>query len=84
MIENKKKFKIPIVWHNCYNCPPTEPYNSRLLATNGNFVFSVEYDVINGWYDKDRECYLPFDLLYDYWWADVEQTVRECSEFKGG
>lgn len=79
----KDKFTMPLTWHNCQSYPPTEPYNSRLLATNGNFVFPVEYDVMDGWYDKDRGCYLPFEMLWEYYWADLEQTVRECTEFKG-
>ena len=79
----KNKFKMPLTWHNCYSCPPEEPYNNRLWATDGYVVFPVVYDIMDGWWNVESENCLPFELLYDYWWADMEQTVRGCSEFKG-
>lgn len=78
----KNKFKMELTWHNCQTCPPIEPYNNRLLATNGQRVFLVVYDLMDGWWDMESKIYLPFELLYDYWWADLEQTVWGCSEFK--
>lgn len=76
------KFTMPLTWHNCYSYPPEEPYNDKLWATDGTWVFPVEYDREEGWYDKGAENYLPFELIWKYWWADLEQTVRGCSEFK--
>lgn len=79
----KDKFTMPLTWHNCYSCPPEEQWNDKLWATDGNRVFPVVYDRENGWYDKEAREYLPFELIWKYWWADIEQTVRGCSEFKG-
>lgn len=79
----KNKFTMPLTWHNCQTYPPSEAYNSNLIATDGVSVFKVKYSRLTGWLNLDTVKCLPFDILYDYWWADVEQTVRECSEFKG-
>jgi hypothetical protein len=78
----KDKFTMPLTWHNCYDCPPEEHYNDRLWATDGTWVFSVTYQYAYGWYDKEAGEYLPGGLLWKYYWADPEQTVRGCSEFK--
>lgn len=79
----KDKFTMSLTWHNCYSCPPEESYNDRLWATDGKWVFPVKYQKPYGWYDKEAGQYLPFEMLWSYWWADVEQTVQGCSEFKG-
>lgn len=78
----KDKFKMELTWHNCYSCPPEESWNEKLWATDGKWVFPVKYYKTRGWYDQEAGEYLPFDMLYDYWWADPEQTVRDCSEFQ--
>ena len=80
----KNKFTMSLTWHNCQSFPPEESWNEKLWATDGKWVFPVEYDKTRGWYDKEAGEYLPFDMIYDYWWADAEQTVRGCSEFRGG
>lgn len=80
MADNKKKFKMPIVWHNCYDCPPEELWNEKLWVTDGKYVFPVTYEKSCGWYNKESGDYLPFELIWQYWWADLEQTVRGCSE----
>ena len=77
------KFTMPLTWHNCYSCPPSEVYNDKLIATDGTNVFKAKYDKLTGWMNMDIIKYIPFDMVYDYWWADMEQTVRNCSEFKG-
>ena len=77
----KNKFKMELTWHNCQTHPPSEDYNSNLIATDGVNVFKVKYDKLTGWMNMTDIKRLPFDMLYDYWWADVEQTVRECSDF---
>ena len=79
----KNKFKMELTWHNCHSYPPEESYNENLWATDGRWVFPVEYDREYGWYDKEAGSYLLFGSLSNYWWADVEQTVGGCSEFKG-
>lgn len=78
----KNKFKMELTWHNCYDFPPEESWNEKLWATDGKYVFPVVYEKARGWYDKEAGDYLPFDLIWEYWWADLEQTVRGCSEFK--
>jgi hypothetical protein len=77
----KNKFAMPLTWHNCQFYPPSERYNNRLLATDGKCVFPVVYDAMDGWWDIESKYYLPFGLLQEYWWADIEQTVRNCLEF---
>lgn len=79
----KNKFTMSLTWHNCQTYPPSEAYNSNLIATDGVNVFKVKYSRLTGWLNLDTIKCLPFDMLYDYWWADIEQTVRGCSEFKG-
>lgn len=80
----ENKFKMPLTWHNCHHYPPTESYNSNLIVTDGTDVFKAKYDKLTGWMNMNTIRRLPFDMLYDYWWADLEQTVRGCSEFKKG
>ena len=77
-----KKFTMELVWHNCYECPPEESFNDNLIATDGERVFKVKYDKNVGWFDLDNIKFLPFELLWEYWWADIEQTVHGCSDFK--
>lgn len=79
---NKNKFKMELVWHNCYECPPEESFNDNLIATDGKRVFKVKYDKNVGWFDLDNVSFLPFELIWSYWWADITQTVNECSDFK--
>ena len=79
----KNKFKMQLTWHNCYDYPPTEPYNDNLWATDGRWVFPVEYDQEHGWREKGEIDYWPLKRFLIYYWADLEQTVRGCSEFKG-
>lgn len=78
----KNKFKMELTWHNCESYPPSEAHNDRLLATDGLWVFPVRYDRADGWYDVEDGNYLPFELIWKYYWADLNQTVRKCLEFK--
>lgn len=77
-----KKFKMELTWHNCYECPPEESFNDNLIVTDGKRVFKVKYDKNVGWFDLDNVNFLPFELIWSYWWADITQTVNECSDFK--
>ena len=84
MKENKKKFAMPLVWHNCKNYPPSESYNANLVITDGNRVFPIVWDNEFGFctiYANERRCVSP-DKYEQLWWADLDQTVRGCSEFK--
>lgn len=78
----KNKFKIELTWHNCLTCPPEEYWNDDLYVTDGEYLHSVKYSKEFGWWSRETGDYLPFDLLWKYWWADLNQTVNNCSEFK--
>ena len=77
-----KKFTMELVWHNCYEYPPIESHNDNLYITNGHWVHRAEYSIEDGWYDFRTGDYLPFELLWEYWWADMEQTVQGEPRFK--
>lgn len=78
----KNKFVMPLTWHNCKYYPPSELYNNRLIATDGKYVFEVAYHQELGWKRIDSKLFISQQKLKDYYWADVEQTVRGCSDFK--
>lgn len=77
------KFTMPLTWHNCQSCPPEEQWNDNLYVSDGKYVFKAEYSKENGWYNKTDCYYLYPELIWLYYWADIEQTVRGCSDFKG-
>lgn len=77
-----KKFTMELVWHNCYEYPPKEDYNDNLYITNGTLVHRAEYSTEDGWYDFRTGDYLSFELLWEYWWADMEQTVQGERRFR--
>ena len=70
------KFTMELVWHNCLTYPPKEYWNDNLYVTDGTCVHSVKYNKEHGWWSRTTGDYLPFDLLWEYWWADIEQTVK--------
>lgn len=78
----KNKFKIELTWHNCLTYPPKEYWNKNLYISDGTYVSGVEYDKQYGWFDQSMGDYIPYQELYKYWWADLNQTVINCSEFK--
>jgi hypothetical protein len=69
------KFKMELTWHNCETCPPNEPYNSRLLITDGGTIafgkFGYGQFYVNNMPVNKSLC----------WWADIDQTVRNTKEF---
>lgn len=77
----KNKFKMELVWHNCYSHPPKEYWNNKLYVTNGEYIHEVEYYKERGWWSRELGDYIPFNELSHYWWADLEQTVNKCLEF---
>ena len=80
-----KKFTMELVWHNCETYPPKEFANNALIATNGNDVFGMSWHRAEGYFISDENNYvrrLNESLLKDWWWADIEQTVRGESKFK--
>ena len=84
MAENKKKFVMPLVWHSCKIYPPSEDYNPALIITNGEEIFDMRWDKEEGFYVNCSGGYMYLNpISYErWWWADIEQTVRGCSEFK--
>lgn len=83
MTENKKKFVMPLVWHNCRTYAPSEDYNSSLIITDGKEIFDMRWDKEEGFYNNCSGAYMYLNpATYErWWWADLEQTVRHCSEF---
>ena len=79
MINDKKKFIMPLVWHNCKNYPPSEDYNPSLIITDGEEIFEMKWYKNKGYYANNG--YLKPNAYERWWWADIEQTVRMCSEF---
>lgn len=77
-----KKFKMELVWHNCYEYPPEEDFNANLICTDGKTIFDVIYNKNEGWINAETIKHLPPELLWEYWWADIIQTVHGCSDFK--
>jgi hypothetical protein len=77
------KFKMELTWHNCKDCPPSEFENNALVITDGHDVFGVSWHRERGYFvsydDGDMELYSG--AWKNWWWADLEQTVRETSEF---
>lgn len=78
----KDKFTIELVWHNCKTYPPKEDKNNNLFISNGEFVHKVFYNIEFGWCDCNLGILIPEERLSEFWWADLEQTVREEKEFK--
>lgn len=78
------KFTIELVWHNCKTNPPSEDKNDYLYISDGGFVNSVKYSKDKGWFVREVGSYLPIDVLHEYWWADIEQTVQGESRFRDG
>ena len=72
-----KKFKMNLVWHNCYYCPPEEDYNDNLVVTNGFDIFQATYRKKCGFPISDSNT----DTLKKYWWADIAQTIRGTEKF---
>ena len=76
------KFVMELVWHNCYDCPPEEYWNDDLYITRGDFVHSAKYDKERGWWSRELGDYIPIDILWEYWWADLNQTVQNVPRFR--
>ena len=83
MSENKKKFVMSLTWHNCKTYPPSEDYNPALIITNGKEIFDMRWHKDDGFYVNCSGGYMCLNpKTYErWWWADIEQTVKSCSEF---
>lgn len=78
------KFKMELTWHSCQTCPPEEDYNPCLYVTDGKTIFPMRWKKDNEW--QRFECgtwYIEKDVnAPNFWWADLNQTIRETKEFK--
>ena len=77
-----KKFTMELVWHNCGTYPPSEAWSNRLYITDGNFVSKARYRSDDIWYSEYTKSYIPKEMLYKYWWSDLQQTVQCESRFQ--
>ncbi len=78
----KDKFTISLTWHNCFTYPPEEHWNNNLYISNGQYVSHAKYDARYGWFDCSAGDYVAFELLHEFYWADLEQTVVNSQEFQ--
>ena len=81
----KKKFIMPLVWHNCETYPPEEFENEFLYITDGELVYCASWHKTKGWtipFDEFENEVLEPDELWYWYWADMLQTIQEFSEFK--
>ena len=77
----KDKFTMGLVWHNCATHPPKEYWNDDLYISDGESVCRAEYSKERGWYNKTFGHWIYPNITREYWWADLEQTVRTSKEF---
>jgi hypothetical protein len=80
---NKKKFVMPLTWHNCKTYPPSEIENSFLLITNGENTYGASWHKASGYYIayNEEDVVLDVTAWENWWWADIEQTIKGCAEF---
>ena len=78
------KFKIELTWHSCTDCLPEEDYNKCLYVTDGKDIELMRWRRTPGWQRfENLTWYIESGVNSDgYWWADIEQTVQGCDEFK--
>lgn len=80
----KNKFKMELTWHSCTDCLPEEDYSSWLHITDGKEVQQTIWRRDHNWQRFIvGGCYIEPGVNSDnYWWADLDRTVRETKEFK--
>jgi hypothetical protein len=77
-----KQITMELVWHNCMTDSPNEEWSGCLYLTDGNFVSKARYRSDNIWYNEYTKSYIPKETLYKYWWASLQQTVRDEPKFQ--
>ena len=83
MVIDMDKFKMELVWHNCFRYPPQEPFNDELIGTNGAYIFDMTWDKDEGYFiGKDDDYRIQDYALEDWWWADIQQTAMNEPRFK--
>ena len=77
---NKDRFTMELVWHNCKTDPPKYFENNNLIVTEGNYVFGMSWHRAEGYFILDDDYnlrQLEYEYLDHWYWADIEQTVRD-------
>ena len=76
------RFVMRLVWHNCKTNPPKEFENNNLIVTDGNIVEGMSWHRAEGYFILENNHLKRLDGLENWWWADIEQTVQEESQFR--
>lgn len=80
------KFTMELVWHNCETNKPKEIENDFLIMTDGVDVYEAYWYATNGFMILNRTEHWWYKInegLNEWYWADIEQTVRGDLRFKG-
>lgn len=79
-----KKFKMELVWHNCWECPPEESTNDSLIMTDGVNVYEAFWYRPDGFMIRAKHGWHGiYEDTKNWYWADIKQTVQGESRFKG-
>lgn len=79
-----KKFTMELVWHNCWKCPPEEVTNDSLIMTDGVDAYETFWYRPDGFMIHTKDGWRGvYNGLKEWYWADIRQTVRGDSRFKG-
>lgn len=78
------KFTMGLVWHNCETYPPKENYNDNLIATDGVVVLDMVWRKETGYFvgRNGWSQVLEPSELKTWWWADLQQTVRNFQRWR--
>lgn len=79
MTEQKNKFTIELVWHNCPTYKPEEKFNQELYATDGTKFYKVVYKKDVGFVGDG--IFIDDTIARNYWWADLLQTINHTRGF---
>lgn len=78
------KFTMELVWHNCKTHPPKETANEKLIMSDGYEVFEAFWYRPDGFMIRGKDKWHGvYDDLNKWYWADIQQTVRGETRFKG-
>jgi hypothetical protein len=78
------KFTMELVWHNCKTHQPKETVNEKLVMTDGYKVFEAFWYRPDGFMIRVKDRWHGvYEDLNKWYWADIRQTVRGDSRFKG-
>lgn len=69
-------------WRNCATEPPQKESVDKLYITDGESLNQARYHHKYGWWCIELWDYIPSDLINEYWWADILETISSSSEFE--